>query len=141
MPQIALNRPSASDHKRGGFACARDTGPAKFSIFIADSPHFHRLVFAVSPQLVRAGIEAMTDCPLPLRQTSFHEHRGDAFNLGIAHARKIHQRYPTNAFMRILRQQINDVFCAFHSRITPALNRCCAVLLVVASLTEIPMRH
>ena len=38
-------------------------------IFIADSPHFHQSVFAVSPQLVRAGIEAMIELPLPLRQT------------------------------------------------------------------------
>ena len=38
-------------------------------IFIADSPHFHQSVFAVSPQLVRAGIEAMIELLLPLRQT------------------------------------------------------------------------
>ena len=68
MPKIALNR-AVCQRSQKICACARDHWPGELSNFHSRIRRiFHQSVFAVSPQLVRAGIEAMIE-PLPLRQT------------------------------------------------------------------------
>ena len=61
MPKIALQQgrlPAIT--KEDDSLAPRDCWPGRnCPIFAASSPHFHQSVFAVSPQLVRAGIEAM----------------------------------------------------------------------------------